>query len=93
MLLCLRKLGAVCYLDQVRSYGRDEGRVVLHHGGEADGQFGLTETGAFEHQVRLFAPGNKEAVVFHACHHVIDLLHGVPAGQGSVNQRSATGRR
>lgn len=72
----------VRYLNQVGSHCGDEGGVVLHHGGEAHHQLGLAEPGAPEHHVGLLTPGDKVAVVFHLGHHVIDLLHGIPAEQG-----------
>lgn len=65
-------------LDQVGAYNGDEGGVALHHRWEAHSEFGLAESSSLEHYIRLLAPGDKEAVVFHACYHVIHLLHGIP---------------
>lgn len=70
------------YLDQVGAHCGDQRGVVLHYGGEANGQLGLAEPRAPEHHVRLLTPGNEVKVVLHPSYHFIHLQHRVPERGG-----------
>lgn len=69
----------VAHLDQVGAHCSDERGVVFSHWREAHSEFCLAVPGPLKDDVGLLAPRNKEAVILHAGHHLVHLLHGKPA--------------
>lgn len=78
---------AVPHLDQVGANCCYKWCVVLNHRWKTHSQLDLAESSSLEHHIRFLTPGNKEAVVFHPCHHVIYLLHRIP-GESRMERKA-----